>query len=69
MLATTVSTTGAPHWVLNCNVVLHEQMFMQGSCVERNKTSGLAALILYLALENEAEEYNSRITLVIGKIL
>ena len=30
------------------------------SCVERNKTSGLTALILYLALENEPEEYNSR---------
>ena len=28
--------------------------------MERNKISGLTALILYLALENETEEYNSR---------
>ena len=33
-------------------MVLCEQMFMQGSCVERNKTSGLTALILYSALGN-----------------
>ena len=35
---------------LKCWMVLCEQMFMQGSCVERNKTSGLTALILYLYL-------------------
>ena len=33
---------------------------MEGSCVERNKTSHLTALILYLALVNETGEYNSR---------
>ena len=33
---------------------------MQGSCVERIKSSGLMDLILDLALENETEEYNSR---------
>ena len=60
MLITIISTTGAPDWVPNCCMVLHEQMFMQGACVQRNKTSGLTALILYLALENETEEYNSR---------
>ena len=52
MLVTTISTTEAPHWVPNCCMVLHEQMFVQGLCVERNKTSGFTALILYLALGN-----------------
>ena len=41
-------------------MLLCEQMLMQGLCVERNKTSDLTALILYLALDNETEEYNSR---------
>ena len=37
---------------LICCVVVHEQMFMQGLCVEINKTNGLTALILYSALGN-----------------
>ena len=35
-------------------------MFVQGSCVERNKLSDLTALILCLALDCETEQYNSR---------
>ena len=51
-LTTTISTRGAPHWVPICCMVLSEQMFMQSSCVERNKTSGLTAWKLYSALGN-----------------
>ena len=32
---------------------------MQGMCAKRDKTSGLTALILYLALGNQTGEYNS----------
>ena len=50
----------SPHWVPNCCMVLSEQMFVQGPCVERNKTSGLTDLILNLTLENETDVYTSR---------
>ena len=35
-----------------CCMVLHKQMFLQGLCMERNKTSGLTALKLYSAFGN-----------------
>ena len=43
----------------NCCMVLCEQMFMHGSCVESNTTSGLTVWKLYSALGNNDEEYNS----------
>ena len=35
-----------------CCVVLHEPMFVQGLCVERNKTSSLIALKLNSTLDD-----------------